>query len=402
MDKKNQNTLKQRLAKAAPYLDILNPLLSSLWLLMSFAPLAISFISLGNIPPNTVLQAFLISEIGFIIFRHTASFTAWSLDNTTYIDNRKKHDNFSSSLRLVQLALVLVSTMMSAVSSLHTVFELQAKITTVFNIFIHNPALALIANISSYVPLVSAVAGLLGTVYYLYQARQASQDRAYYQKKIDHIDKNDPNANKLYQQLLAPKANIAQLCRGLSGETSRYLFERHFLATKKQASQQEKRNYLFWAGLCAVSVGLAVLGGVAALTPVGAAVIAGGVTVAVAVKVCVIAGLLIISAATALNYIKNKYYNSEQKQIEKHKQRIDKAIKYIAANDRDSATTPQYDLTYKKIMSQGAKQGSPTEKPITTPNQHSSTNHSFFQATPPSSPVATPLDDTDRPTPRLG
>jgi len=342
--KTTDNKIKQILLKAGPYLDVLNPIFSGLWITISFIPVIIPLITHGAIPEIALLQAFLISELGILFSRQTISFTSWLSDTTGTINRIKKNDEIANTLRGLQLTLLLISFFLTSLnfllSTLPTAIKAWTTISDTLILFSKSPAILLVTETARYAPIVSAVAGVLGISYYLYQAYQASKDEERYRAKNTELEERYPQYAELYQRILHPKANIQKLCQGLPREAGEYLFLRHFNETKQQENQKAKKDFLFWAGICAIGLGITLLGAAAALTPVGAMVIAGAVTVAMVIKIGAIIGLLAVSAAITRHYLKNKWNAPEKNQRESAQRHIECALKVIETNNISQPIQP--------------------------------------------------------------
>lgn len=377
--------IKQALLKINPYLDILSPIASALWITISFVPVIMSFITLGAIPESTILQAFLISELGILFSRQAVSFSSWLSDTTIYVDNAKKSDNIANTLRGLQLSLLLISFFMASFSFLYSTLPTAIKawtaISTTLMAVAQSPVTLLIAEICKYVPIVSIAAGVLGTSFYLYQAHQAQKVIERYQAKIAQLDNDHPQYIELYKKILEPGADIPKLCKRLPKEAEQYLFHKQFNENKKQESQKSRKTFLFWAGVCAVGIGITLLGAAAALTPLGAVAIAGAVTIGVIVKVATVLALLAVSCAVTRYYLKNKFYDAERTQMERAQKKIDRALQIIDENNQGKTNFIQPVAIQQKTL-----QGQPqrTALPATTKaaSNKTSSNHqvSFFKS----------------------
>lgn len=356
------NKMKQILSTAGPYLDVIGPILSGLWIAISFIPVIIPLINFGGIPEITILQAFLISELGILFSRQTISFTSWLSDTTGAIDRIKKNDDIANTLRGLQLTLLLISFFLTSfnflLSTMPTAIKVWTTLSTTLTLFAKSPVILLIAEITKYAPIVGAVAGVLGVSYYLYQAYQATNDIKRYQAKIDELESNYPEYTELYQNILKPKANVQALCKGLPRTAEHYLFLKHFNETKKQESQKTRRDFLFWAGICAVGLGITLVGAIATLTPLGPMVIAGVVTVSMIAKIAAVISLLAVSAAITGYHLNNKFYCPEKKQNQLNN--LECALKTIETTSHQDISRPiQPIITCVKTPAQGQTQPTP-------------------------------------------
>lgn len=366
----------QRIRDAGPFLDFLSPFFAFIWVVISFIPVLVSLITKQAFPGGEILNAYLCIEFIALLSRQGFSLSSWLSDTTNYANRVKQNDTFANTLRGSQLVLTLISLGMYSVTFFKTVATLAAPLLTALTALAQSPIIITLVNICQYVPLISIIAGILGTTFYFYQAYRAHQTVKRYQARIDKLDEQYHKYKSLYLELLKPNANIEQLCEKLPSDAKNYLFERHLLEKERHEKQKARTGFIFWGVIIGVNLAMSAVTAIVTLTPLGGIGIAAGVTFNIALKAPLIIVPLVISAVTFVYYFFNRFNNPTDKKLAKAATNIDNAMSYL--NQKAS----RYDNKEKIHQKLQQLTNAPPQQATSAFGKHKGRKRGFFDKRP--------------------
>lgn len=352
---KTESLLQKWLLKLGPAFDVVGTLLTTFWLLVSFAVISVPLVALGITPE----MALFCNQAVLILPREGVPALGWISEVVGWRKTADDNTKAGNLLRGSQLLLALAAFFMYAYGHIQTFAETIAAAWHVAQPFATNAGLIVMAKIAAFAPIVNLVAGVLGTIFYASKTIQANKAAKKAQQDLVDLNNLDPNYYNFYAVIHTPKAAINGLCKQKSKQDKKFNFvdfgkyvtTRHALETTVREKKSATKAYAFWTAICVIGLGIGIAALIMTFPPAGL-VAAGGILV-LKIGIIVTIGLITLAAA---GFYAHKYFQQrqEKKLVEKDKfierklnviapieqKRLDHEKAQRLANNKSRVTTP--------------------------------------------------------------